>query len=122
MVSAFIARRYRASNPEERKALRDQKRRRNGKDRAKIVASLKLRLKQVILPGADGKMKSLAVFTAADVAMWYERAVNEEKGWAARRLWFEKTTAAFQEYGVRSVDELPDEVQADLGEAAGEVW
>lgn len=121
MVSAFIARNYRASDPAERKALRESKR--NGGFKKKtVIDAVKRKLREVILPAADGTMKSLADFGLADVSAWVSRAANEEKGWAARRLWFEKARGQLEEYGAEAVKDLPDEVQADLGYAAGEVW
>lgn len=121
LVSAYIARNFRAMNPAERKALREQKRN-GGLDRPSVMRAVKARLREVILPGADGTMKSLADFVVADVSFWITKATEEEKGWAARRLWFEKARGVLQEYGATSIAELPDEVQADLGYAAGEVW
>lgn len=121
LVSAYIARNFRASNPAERKALREE-RRNGGLSRPAIMKAVKARLKEVILPGVDGTMKSLADFVLADVRYWAQKAASEEKGWAARRLWFEKAQGCLEEYGAESVAQLSDEVQADLGYAAGEVW
>jgi hypothetical protein len=79
-------------------------------------------LKSVLLLAADGTMKSLLAFDAADLERWARTSGAQSAAWSKRHAWFERARAALKEAGVERLGDLPAAQLCELGEAAAAVW
>jgi hypothetical protein len=79
-------------------------------------------LRGILLLAADGTMKPLLNFDAADLAKWERTSASQEAAWAARHDWFTAAAAALEAEGVGSLADLPAARLMELGERARAVW
>lgn len=79
-------------------------------------------LKSIPLLGADGTMKSLLDFTAADARKWADTATVLARNWAEKQAWFTSVCDALGKYKAATIGQLPGEIADRLADEAEAIW